>query len=390
MTAGPRGDDAGQRTLTLAQARAFAADQVRGLVERAAGRTATYTDQGAWVLDSDGWAPTWTGGFLAGQLWILSEWFGGGWWAEQARAYTRLLEPRKDDRGTHDIGFLLEPSFGRWFAAEHDPHAREVIVAGGRTMAARLQPAGGYLCTWVDPGSTFVDVMMNVGIIFRAAQYADDAALAAVARRHVETTRRYLVRGDGSTAHEGWFNVETGEFLRTATHQGWRSDSSWARGQAWAIYGFAESFRYSGERAFLATARAAADYYIAHTDASGIPPNDWLDPHPARPWEASAACIAASAMLDLADRCAEAGDDGAAARYREYGVRIVASLCSTRFLAVDTPGWQGIIRHATYHGGNGIGVDESVMWGDYYFVEALHRLWLAERDADQGAGVSRP
>lgn len=374
-------DTSESRTATPAEVRDFAAAQVRGLVERAPGRTATYTDHGAWVLDSDGWAPSWTGGFFAGLLWLVSDWFDDPWWVDQARSYTRLLEPRKDDRGTHDIGFLLEPSFGRWFAADGDPRAREVLVTGGRTMAGRLQPAGGYLSTWIGPGSTFVDIMMNVGIIFQAAELSGDAELAAVARRHCETTRRYLVRGDGSTAHEGWFDVETGEFQRTATHQGWRSDSSWARGQAWAVYGFAEAYRHTGDAEFLSTARAVADYYIIHTDETGIPPNDWTDPHPALPWEASAACIAAPGMLALGDHCAAIGDDAAADHYRGYGMRIVQSLCSTRFLAIDTPGWEGIIRHATYHGRNGIGVDESVMWGDYYFVEALHRLWSAERSA---------
>lgn len=362
------------RAVSQDEAREFAARQIRGLVERAPGRTATYTRRGEWVLDADGWAPTWTGGFLAGQLWVMVDWFPDDpWWATQAEAYTRALEPRKLDEGTHDIGFLLEPSFGRWYARTGDPHARDVLITGGRTMAARLQPAGGYLSTWVDPGSTFVDVMMNVGIVFTAAEYAGDAELAAIARRHCHTTRRYLVRGDGSTAHEGWFDVDTGEFLRTATHQGWRADSSWARGQSWAVYGFADAYRHTGDADLLRTARLAADFYIAHTDASGIPPNDWADPHPAQPWEASAGCIAAAGMLYLADCCASAAREADAVRYREYGLRILENLCSTRFLAVDTAGWQGIVKHATYHAANGFGVDESVMWGDYFFVEALDR-----------------
>lgn len=126
-------------------------------------------------------------------------------------------------------------------------------------MAGRLQAAGGYLSTWVDPGSTFIDVMMNVGIIFRAAEYSDDPALAEVALRHCRTSRRHLVRGDGSTLHEAWFDVASGQFLRGATHQGYRADSSWARGQAWAIYGFTTAYQHTGDADLFDSACRAAD-----------------------------------------------------------------------------------------------------------------------------------
>jgi unsaturated chondroitin disaccharide hydrolase len=207
-----------------------------------------------------------------------------------------------------------------------------------------------------------------VGIIFRAAEYSGDESLREAALRHCRTSRRYLLRGDGSTAHEGWFDTDSGEFLRTATHQGWRSDSTWARGQAWAIYGFTTAYRHTGRADMLDAARRAADYYIQHTPAGEIPPNDWADPAPTEPWEASAASIAAAGMLHL-HNCLPSDDEGVP--YRAYAGEILRSLSSTQFLAADTPGWEGIIRHATYHHGKGLGVDESVMWGDYYFVEAL-------------------
>jgi unsaturated chondroitin disaccharide hydrolase len=178
------------------------------------------------------------------------------------------------------------------------------------------------------------------------------------------------MRGDGSTVHEGWFDVETGEFLRAATHQGWRSDSAWARGQAWAIHGFTTAYLHTGDVDLLDAAHRAANFYIAATPANGVPPNDWTDPSPVVPYEASAAAIAAAGMLHLAD-ASDANDAGD--RYRSYGLRILQTLLSTEFIAADTPGWEGILRHATYHYRNGLGIDESVMWGEYYFVEALER-----------------
>jgi unsaturated chondroitin disaccharide hydrolase len=355
------------RTLSIEESLDFAAEQVRALVQRAPGQLPTYTSGGRWVAGDDPWAPNWAGGCLTGMLWIFASRTGDAWWRRRAEEYSLALEPRADDTGTHDLGFVLEPSWGRWHELEPTDRARDVLVRGGRTMAARLQPNGGYLSTWVDPGSTFIDVMMNVGIIFRAAALDDDSALREVALRHCRTSRRYLMRGDGSTVHEGWFDLASGEFLRCATHQGWRSDSTWARGQAWAIYGFANARRHSGESQLLDAARRAADFYIEHTPAHGVPPNDWHDPDGALPREASAAAIAAAGMLHLAELVPDVEAD----RYRDYALVILESLRSTEYIAADTPGYEGVLRHATYHFRDGLGVDESVMWGDYYLVEAL-------------------
>ncbi|MGI5129754.1 glycoside hydrolase family 88 protein [Pseudonocardia sp. CA-107938] len=360
-TSGP-----GHRTLTVEESLDFAAGQVRRLVTDSPGKLPTYTSGGKWVFDDDPWAPNWSGGFLTGMMWVFARRTGDPWWREQAERYCRQVEPRKSDPGTHDIGFVLEPSWGRWFDWTGDAHAREVLVEGGRTMAARLQEVGGYLSTWVDPGSTFIDVMMNVGIIFRAAKYADDPELAEIALRHCRTTRRHLVRGDGSTLHEGWFDTDSGEFLRAATHQGHRADSTWARGQAWAIYGFTTAYAHTGHADLLDTARRAADYYVRNTP-DGVPPNDWLDPGRAPRREASAAAITAAGLLHLG---AALGEQHGWA-YRRYALDVLARLRSTEYLAADSAGWEGVLRHATYHERNGLGIDESVMWGDYYLVEAL-------------------
>jgi unsaturated chondroitin disaccharide hydrolase len=366
----PHEADAGERVLSIEEAFDFAQQQVRALITQRPGQTPTYTEQGRWVVSSDPWAPSWSAGFLAGLVWMIADRTQDPWWLDRARTYSRIVEPRKSDTGTHDIGFLMEPSWGRWYDLTGDPEARDVVIEAGRTMAGRFKEAGGYLRSWVAPGSTFIDIMMNVGIIFRAAEYSGDNSLREIAETHCLTSRRHLVRGDGSTIHEGWFDTESGEFMRADTHQGWRSDSSWARGTTWAIYGFTTAYEHTGNPAFLDSARRAADYYITMTPSNGIPPNDWLDPDPATRWEASAAAVASAAMLYLAEHVPT---DPAAATYRDYGLRILRSLRSTTFIAVDTPGYEGIVKHATYHEKHGLGIDESVMWGDHYFVEALTR-----------------
>jgi unsaturated chondroitin disaccharide hydrolase len=348
---------------------ACAQEQVRRLICDHPGQFPVYTVDGRWQIDEDAWAPAWSGGFLTGLIWIFAERTNDPWWRRQAEHYSRLLEPRKLDDGTHDIGFLFTPSWGRWHKLCPTAVTRDVIAQAGRTMARRFNEAGGYLRTWVDRGSTFVDVMMNVDIVFQAADLTGDSRLFDIAMRHALTTRRFLVRGDGSTAHEGWFDPDTGEFLRTATHQGFRSDSCWARGHAWAIYGFASAYARTGDRRLLDTACRCADFYIDRTDSRHVPPNDWDDPAPKYPYEASAASIAAAGMLHLASLVGAHGS-----RYREYAGGILARLCTPEFLGSRERGWEGIVKHAIYHLNKRLGVDESVMWGDYYFVEALDRL----------------
>lgn len=351
--------------------------KVEQLVSGHPGQMPTYTENGRWYFDDDSWAPMWSGGFLAGMLWIFAEIDGDPRWREQAESYSRLLEPRKTDGGTHDLGFLFMPSWGRWHALAPTDQTRDVLIQAGRTLAARFNPHGRYIATWVSPSSTFIDVMPNIEIIYVAAHLAGDEQLADIATAHALTSRRYLVRGDGSTAHEGIFDPASGEFVRGRTHQGYRSDSSWARGQAWAVHGFGATYRWTGDERFLDAARRCADYYIAEVGERYVGPNDWDDPQPEFPYESSAASIAASAMLQLAG-LDPAGRD----RYADYARRILATLSTETFLGGPGDGWEGILRHAIYHRSEGIGVDESIMWGDYYFVDGLSQL-LRSDDAAQ-------
>jgi unsaturated chondroitin disaccharide hydrolase len=186
---------------------------------------------------------------------------------------------------------------------------------------------------------------------------------------HCLTTRRYLVRGDGSTAHEGIFDLNTQEFLRESTHQGYRADSCWSRGLAWSLYGFGTAYRYSRDRRFLETAEMNADFYIDTTPAHGAPPWDYDAPTEKRTQpDSSAAAIAASGLLDLASFTASRAKSRL---YCETALRILDTLTGDEFLARNTPGWEGVLKRGVYHINKGLGVDESVMWGDYFFVEAL-------------------
>ncbi len=354
----------------------FAGQQLRRLVEEHPDYFPMYTLDGRWEHGGKKWT-NWCEGFLGGQLWLMYERTGAEWWRRKAEHYSRLIEHRKTDRDVHDLGFLFMPTWRKWYDLTGDARVKEVVIEAGRTLAKRFRQKGEYLSSFVGPESLFIDIMMNVGIIFYAARETDDEKLWDVTTRHCLTTRRCLVRGDGSTAHEGLFDTETGEFLRQSTHQGWRGDSCWSRGQAWALSGFATVYRYTGDERFLDTARRCADYYMDRAPEHGVPPNDLDRPEPEVPYESSAAAIAADGLLKLAALVEDAAARGA---YRSYAERILRTLTGSDFLADTTEGREGILKHGIYHLRKGLGVDESVMWGDYFFLKAVTGVLQDERD----------
>lgn len=356
-----------QRTKRAEEALAFAREQVRNLVENHPDYFPLFTEGGLWLHDKDLWA-NWGEGFLCGMMWIFAKDAKDSYWYRKAEHYSRLIEHRKHDREAHDLGFIFWPSWKRWYDATGEGWINDVVIEAGKTMGLRFNERGRYLRSWVSPGSTFVDIMMNVNVIFYAAQQTGDEELYRRAFEHCLTTRRYLVRGDGSTVHEGIFDTDSGEFLRQSTHQGWRGDSSWARGMAWALYGFGTAYEFTMDKRFLDTAERCAAFYMSRTPEHGVPPNDWEEPAPEMPYESSAAATAAAGLL----RLAELSENSARSeKYRRYALKILNTLCTPEFLAIETAGWEGILKHAIYHRRNRLGVDESVMWGDYYFVEAL-------------------
>lgn len=351
----------------------FAQAQVRALVNRDPGFYPIYTDKGRWRHSKPEWT-RWCEGFLPGMMWIFYEETGDPDWRELAESYSRPLEPRKDDRDVHDLGFIFyHGSYKRWYEAavrddDPDPSLDEVVIHAGRTLALRFNEKAECLRSFRAPDSNFIDIMMNVGIIFHAAIATGDPSLLGVAHRHCLTTRRTLVRGDGSTAHEGIFNPKTGEFLRQSTQQGYRGDSCWSRGLAWSLYGFGTCYELTREPVYLEAAQLNASYWLSHVPPDGIAPWDFDAPE-LGPVDTSASAIAAVGLLNLA------GHSTDAARRTAYTNQALVTIGTLAFeyLADDDTGWEGILRGGVYHLHKNLGVDESVMWGDFFFVEALQR-----------------
>jgi len=355
----------------------FAQRQVRKLIEKHPMLYPLHTKDGEWKHEGQVWTH-WSDGFLPGMMWIFykhaeRDSAESKFWYENAVRYTEPIEPRKKDRDAHDLGFLFLSTYYRWHRLHPDPARRDVLIEAGRTLAMRFKEKGGYLRSFVADNSVFIDTMMNVGIILYAARESGDRKLRDIALRHARTTRRVLVRGDGSTGHEGVFDTDTGEFLHQTTHQGYRGDSCWSRGLSWAMYGFATVYEYSRDPHYLETAQACADFYITHSPSDGIPPWDFNAPAENRTLlDTSAAAIYAAGLLRL---CRLVPDSMKGHLYWSTAVRILRSLCE-KHLGKRDPKWQGILKGGVYHVHKGLGVDESVMWGEYFFCEALERvLW---------------
>ncbi|MBZ0300428.1 MAG: glycoside hydrolase family 88 protein, partial [Anaerolineae bacterium] len=322
----------------------FAEKQLRHLIETHPDYFPLYTVNGHWQHGGESWT-NWCEGFLGGQLWLIYEQNHDPYFREKAEHYSRLIEHRKADRNVHDLGFLFWSTWKRWYDLTGDPAIDDVVVEAGHTLALRFKEKGQYLRSFVADESLFIDIMMNVGIVFWAAEETGSLELRSIADQHCLTTRRCLVRGDGSTAHEGIFDLDTGEFIRQTTHQGYRGDSCWVRGLAWSLYGFAVAYRFTGDARYLATSRANAECFLTHTPSDGITPYDYDAPDGERPIDTSGTAIGAAGLLKLAAVC----DDGAEQRrYREAAAHLIASLCRPRYLACETPGWEGILREQIY------------------------------------------
>lgn len=352
----------------------FARQQIRALIERHPDFYPMYTSNGRWKHEGEAWTH-WCDGFLPGMMWILAARESadspeGRYWREQAIRYSRPLEPRKMDRNVHDLGFIFMSTYYRWYRLSGERSLKDVIVQAGRTMSLRFKEKGQYLRSFVSEDSLFIDIMMNVGIVFYAAVETGDPRLMDVAMRHTLTTRRVLVRGDGSTSHEGLFDLETGEFLKQTTHQGYRGDSCWTRGLAWALYGFGTCYGYTRDARFLQAAMACADFYIQNSPADGVAPWDFDAPPESRKLlDTSAAAISASGLLQLAQICP---DPVKADFYGQAARHTLATLCRLH-LGKGDPSWEGILKGGVYHLHKGLGVNESVMWGEYFFLEALEK-----------------
>jgi unsaturated chondroitin disaccharide hydrolase len=341
----------------------------------------TPSPSGPWTTSDAAW---WTSGFFPGSLWLMYQATGDPKWRTEAAARQAGLASQAGNTSTHDVGFMLFTTYGNAYRLTGDPSYRDVVLQAANSLATRYNPTVGATRSWNNdagnPSSYFkviIDNMMNLDLLFWGAQNGGDAAWTNMAVTHALTTQRTHVRADGSTFQLVIFNAGTGAVISSGTVQGYRNDSTWARGQAWALHGFTQAYAYTGDVRMLTTARSAADYFVGHLPADGVPYYDFQAPATDRPRDSSAAAIAASGLLWLA----RIEPDGCRAQtYLDAAKRTLTSLSAPPYLSQGTAGAASILLHATAQHQQG-DVDNGLVCADYYFLEALLRY----RDIASGA-----
>ena len=326
----------------------------------------------------------WCSGFWPGILWMDYAVTHDENVRRHAEGYTHPLsilthEPVYD----HDIGFLILSSYGKGYEITGRDDYRQLMLQAADSLALLYNPRVGTILSWPrhvsDYGghNTIMDNMINLELLFWAAnQIKGDTAhshrLYHIAERHADVTMKYHFRPDGSCYHVAVYDTLTGQFIKGVTHQGYADSSMWARGQAWAIYGYTMVYRFTREQRFLDFAQKVTDIYLQRLRQTS---NDWVplwdmdDPRGLKaPKDASAACVVASALLELCQYVEPAKGK----TYRDAAVSMLSDL--------STPDYQSrernvaFLQHSTGHHPAGSEIDASIIYADYYYLEALLRL----------------
>lgn len=335
-----------------------------------------------WVFTSPG---NWTCGFWAGDLWYLYEGTGDARWKEEAvKATDAVLPVAYRSAKSHDMGFMTMPSIGNAYRLTGDEKYKEALVSAADSLVRLYNPKVGTILSWPNmvtkmgwPHNTIIDNMLNLELLFWVAENANRPDLYDIAFRHAEVTMQHQFRDDGSTYHVMVFDAEDGHFIEGHTHQGWKDESTWARGQAWAIYGFTMAYRFTKDKRFLETAVKAADYFLSNLPEDLIPYWDFDAGRELadQPRDCSAAAITASALLELQTYL----PSDKAGTYKDKAVAIIKVMSAEPYRAGET--CSAFILHCTGHMPNGSEVDASISYADYYYIESLIRIQrLQKRD----------
>ena len=316
-------------------------------------------------------AKAWTSGFFPGCLWYMYEYTGKKEWKDAAVRFTSYLEKERLNTGTHDTGFKMCCSYGNGYRLTDDPAYRDVLIESAYTLATRFNPNVGCTLSWSWTDWDFpviIDNMMNLELLFFAARETGDRSLYDMAVSHAMTTMKNHFREDNSTWHVLDYNPETGEVQGRYTWQGYNDDSTWSRGEAWALYGFTMCYRETGIEDFLGQARKVARYVL---DSPTLPEDmvpyyDYDDPRiPDCPRDVSAAAVMASAFYELCTLDAENAEE-----YKAAADTMIESMFN---IYREGPGtrYGFVLNHST--GAANAEIDVPLIYADYYFLEALMR-----------------
>jgi len=318
----------------------------------------------------------WTNGFWPGMLWLLYRQNGVEDYANLARSCESKLDAVLHSYSSldHDIGFLWSLTSVAAYKLTGSPASRSRALLAASVLASRYNADGRFIRAWnsqAHAGKAIVDCLMNLPILYWASEQTGDPRFAVVAREHAATAMRHFQRPDGSMNHAMVFDPSTGVVLENLGGQGFAAGSSWSRGQAWALYGFALCSRYSGNPDELAAAKRVAHYFIANIWQDWVPAIDFRSPVLPATKDSSAAAIAAVGLLEIASQVGE-HEQG---MYHRAALQILHAL-NDHYTAWDSSE-EGLLLHGShaYFQTNPVNPNDTpLIYGDYFFMEAIARL----------------
>ncbi len=329
--------------------------------------------------------PDWTAGFFTGSLWYINQLSKdkSDKWLREAERYTEFLNNGQFMVRNHDIGFMMMATYGNGFRFEGHSDYLPEIIQSARTLTKRFRPVVGAIQSWgeIKDVSTFknpkdpnqcpviIDNMMNLELLFETTALTGDSTFYNIAVSHADVTMRNHFRKDNSSYHVINYSLTTGEPLNKRTHQGWKDNSAWARGQAWGLYGYTMSYRYTKDKRYLDMAEKIARLMIKESKKIDDGIFYWDFDYPKKgdtPRDASAAAVTASALYELYTY-------SKLEEYKQTADRILTSLSSPEYLAEVGSNHNFLLKHSTGHFKANSEVDAPLNYADYYYLESLYR-----------------
>ncbi|MDR2917090.1 MAG: glycoside hydrolase family 88 protein [Tannerella sp.] len=320
----------------------------------------------------------WTVGFWPGILWYVYESSNDDKIKESAIHYTELLRPLTLlPAYDHDLGFQIFCSYGNAYRLTGKEEYKQIILNAADTLATLFNPTVGTILSWpreIEPNNwphnTIMDNMINLEMLYWAAKNGGGSELYDIATKHAETTMKYHFREDGGNYHVAVYDTITGIFLKGVTHQGYADSTLWARGQAWAIYGYTVVYRETKDKKFLRFAEKVTDLYLDRLpEGENVPYWDFDAPNiPNEPKDASAAAIVASALLELSGL---EDNPEKAITYKKAAINMIEELSTDKYQSREAN--PAFLLHSTGHWPNKSEIDASINYADYYYIEALVR-----------------
>lgn len=323
----------------------------------------------------------WTASFWIGMLFLAKELTNSSRYDVVISKQMDSFKYRLDNQielETHDIGFLYSLSAVNDYQLNGHEDSKMLAIKAADLLMKRYSEKAGIIQAWGDledesqRGRMIIDCLMNLPLLYFASKMTGDSKYRDAAYRHAKQTQKYIVRDNHTTFHTYYFDIENGSALYGKTQQGFSDDSSWARGQAWGIYGFTLSYNHTGDETFLTTAKEVANYFISHLPEDKVCYWDLIfDEASGEEKDSSAAAIAACGLLELSKQLPLS--DNKKEYYNQVAIDILHMLSET-YTSVNLVNSNGILLEGVYDKKSNKGVNECMIWGDYYYLEALTRL----------------